>query len=148
METEAQTGQGFPVEPQGYEEAAEGGSSQVSRAPALLSLPLDVVKNPPANTGDTRDAPSIPVLGRSPGGGHGNPLQYACLENPLDRGAWWATVHGIAKSRTRLRTHSLTHSLRPGLKLPPSCAAVSALCLQGAAPSLLLGVLAWLLAVV
>ena len=65
METEAQTGQESPVEPQGYEEAAKGGSSQVSRAPAPLSLPLDVVKNPPANTGDTRDARSIPVLGRS-----------------------------------------------------------------------------------
>ena len=42
----------------------------------------------------------IPGLGRSPGGEHGNPLQYSCLENPLDRGAWWATVHGVAKSRT------------------------------------------------
>ena len=46
---------------------------------------------------------SIPGLGRSPGGGHGNPLQYSCLENPMDRGAWRATVHGVTKSRTRLR---------------------------------------------
>ena len=45
---------------------------------------------------------SIPGLGRSPGGGHGNPLQYSCLENPMDRGAWWATVHGIAKCQTQL----------------------------------------------
>ena len=58
-----------------------------------------VVKNPPANAGDTRDAEdtgdagSISGLGRSPGGGHSNPLQYSCLENPMDRGAWWATVH-------------------------------------------------------
>ena len=44
----------------------------------------------------------IPGLGRSPGGGHGNPLRCSCLENPMDRGAWWATVHGVAKSQTRL----------------------------------------------
>ena len=61
-----------------------------------------VVKNPPANVGDIKDLGSIPGLGRSPGGGHGNPLQYPCLENPTDRGAWWATVHRVAKSRTRL----------------------------------------------
>ena len=51
-----------------------------------------VVKNLPASTGDIRDVGLIPGSGRSPGGGHGNPLQYSCLENPLDRGAWWATV--------------------------------------------------------
>ena len=49
---------------------------------------------------NTRDAGLIPGSGRSPGGGHGNPLQYSCLENPMDRGAWQATVHGVAKSRT------------------------------------------------
>ena len=48
------------------------------------------------------DLGSIPGLGRSPGGGHGNPLQYSCLENPMDGGAWQATVHGVAKSRTRM----------------------------------------------
>jgi len=48
------------------------------------------------------DLDSIPGLGRCPGGGHGNPLQYACLENPTDRGAWWATVHGVAKSQRQL----------------------------------------------
>ena len=53
-----------------------------------------VVKIPPANAGDVG---SIPGWGRSPGGGHGNPLQYSCLENPMDRGAWWATVHRVAK---------------------------------------------------
>ena len=52
------------------------------------------VKNLPANAGDEGEAGSIPGLGRSPGGGNGNPLQYSCLENPMDRGAWWATVHG------------------------------------------------------
>ena len=59
-----------------------------------------VVKNLPANTGDIRDAASVPGLGRFPGEGLGNPLQYSCLENSMDRGAWWATVHGVAKSWT------------------------------------------------
>ena len=58
-----------------------------------------MVKNPPVNTGDI-DTGSIPGLGRSSGRGHGNPLQYSCLENPGDRGAWWATVHGVTKSQT------------------------------------------------
>ena len=58
------------------------------------------VKNPPANAGDTGLTPGS---GRSPGGGNGNPLQYTCLENPTDRGAWQATVHGVTKSRTRLK---------------------------------------------
>ena len=62
-----------------------------------------VVKNPPTNAGDRRDTSSIPGLGRFPGGGHGNPSQYSCLENPMDRGAWRATVHGVAKSRTQLK---------------------------------------------
>ena len=53
-----------------------------------------VVKKPPANAGYIRDAGSILGSGRSPGGGHGNPLQYSCLEKPIDRGAWWATVQG------------------------------------------------------
>ena len=54
-------------------------------------------KNPPANAGDTGDAGSIPELGQSPGEGNVSPLQYSCLENPMDRGAWRATVHGVAK---------------------------------------------------
>ena len=61
-----------------------------------------VVKNPPASAGNTGDASSIPGSGRSPGGGNGNPLQYSFLENPMDRGAWQATVHGITKSQTWL----------------------------------------------
>ena len=56
-----------------------------------------VVKSLPANAGDVRDAGSIPGLGRSPGEGHGNPLQYSCLENPMDRGAWWAIIHRVAE---------------------------------------------------
>ena len=68
-----------------------------------------VIKNPPASAGDAREASSIPGAGRSPGEGNGNPRQYSCLENPMDREAWWATVHGVAKSRTRLSTHTLTH---------------------------------------
>ena len=59
-----------------------------------------VVKNLPANAGGARDMGSIPASGRSPGIGNGNPLQYSCLGNPMDRGAWWATVHGVAKSWT------------------------------------------------
>ena len=55
------------------------------------------VKNPSANTGDTGGSDSIPGSGSSPGGGHGNPLQYSCLENPMDRGVWWATVHRVAE---------------------------------------------------
>ena len=59
-----------------------------------------VVKNLPANAGDSGDAGSIPGWGRSPGGGNGNPPQYSYLKNPMDRGAWQATVHGISKSQT------------------------------------------------
>ena len=66
-----------------------------------------VVKNPPANAGDITDAGSIPGSGRSLGEGNCNPLQYSCLENPMDRGAWRATVHGVAKSWTWLKQLSL-----------------------------------------
>ena len=59
------------------------------------------VKNPPANAGDIEDMGSVPGSGRSPGGGNGNPLQYSCLENPVDRAAWWATVHRVAEQSGR-----------------------------------------------
>ena len=62
-----------------------------------------VVKNPAGNAGDIRDEGSTPGLGKCPEGGHGNPLQYSCLENPMDRGAWKATVHSVAKSQTGLK---------------------------------------------
>ena len=69
-----------------------------------------VVKNPPANTGDIRDWGSIPGSGRSPGGGPGNPLQYSCLENPMDRGGWRAIAHRVSKSQTQLKRLSMyTH---------------------------------------
>ena len=61
-----------------------------------------VVKNLPANEGDGRGLGPVPGLGRLPGEGHGKPLQYSCLENLMDRGAWWATVHSIAKHWTLL----------------------------------------------
>ena len=57
-----------------------------------------MVKNLPANAGATGDVGSIPGLGRSPGGGHGKPLQYSCLENPMNGRSWWATVHGVSES--------------------------------------------------
>ena len=65
-----------------------------------------VVKNPLANTGDVRDTGLIPGLRRSPGG-HGNPFQYVCLENPMDRGAWQATIHRVARSQTQLKQQGM-----------------------------------------
>ena len=64
------------------------------------SAALVAVKNLPTNAGDIRDAGLIPESGRSPGGGNGNPLQYSCLENPMNRGAWWAMVHRVTESDT------------------------------------------------
>ena len=90
----------------------------------LLQMVL-VVKNLPTNTGDVGDTDFIPGLGRCPGGGHGNPLRYSSLENPMDPGAWWATVHGLpraghdwaakcthALARARAHTHTHTRWLR------------------------------------
>ena len=77
--------------------------------PFRASQVVLVIKNPPANAGIVRDMGSIPGWGRSPGEGHGNPLQYSCLENPMHRGAWWAIVHSVAKSWTQskwLKTHT------------------------------------------
>ena len=70
-----------------------------------------VVKNMHANAGDIRDTGLIPGLGISPGGGHGNPLQYSCLQNPMDSRAWWATVHSVVKSQALLKWLS-THARR------------------------------------
>ena len=74
--------------------------------PFIVQVAL-MIKNPPANAGSTRDVGSVPGLGRSPGEGHGNPLQYSCLENPMDRGAWWATVHRTEKSQTQMKRFSM-----------------------------------------
>jgi len=76
----------------------DGFQSHVARRGA--SQVALVVKNLPVKAGDIKDAGSIPGSERSPGGGHGNPLQYSCLENPLERGAWWVTVHRVTKSQT------------------------------------------------
>ena len=71
-----------------------------------------VVKKSQANAGDARDTGSIPESGRSPGAGNGNPLQYSCLRNPMDRGAWQVTVHEVTKSPARMITH--THIIGNG----------------------------------
>ena len=68
-----------------------------------------MVKYPPVNTEAEGDSSSIPESGRSPGGGNGNPFQYPRLGNPVDRRTWWATVHGIAKSQTRLSDFTFSH---------------------------------------
>ena len=74
-----------------------------------------VVKNPSANAGDIKEVGSIPGLGRPPGGGHGNPRQCSCLENPMDRGAWPATVHRVLESdMTELMSHECTETVKLG----------------------------------
>ena len=70
-------------------------------SPKRASLVVSVVKNSPANSGDLREEGVIPGLERSPGGGHGNPLQYSFLENPMDRRGWQATVYGVAELDTQ-----------------------------------------------
>ena len=67
-----------------------------------MASQVALVNSPTASAGDVRDRDLIPGLGRYPGEGNGYPFQYSCLENPVDRGAWWATVHGVVKSWTRL----------------------------------------------
>ena len=79
--------------------------SAIKRKDVLIHVGFpdgSVVKNPPANAGDTRDSGSIPESGAFPGGGNGNPLPYSCLKKSIDRGVWQATVHGVVKSQTRL----------------------------------------------
>ena len=73
-----------------------------------------MVKNLLANAGDLRGTGLILGLGRSLGEGNGNPLQYSCLENPMDRGFWWATVHKVAKSQTRLKQLSMHACMHAG----------------------------------
>ena len=81
----------------------------MSFSPQPLQVVL-VVKNLPANAGDARDAGLILGSGRSPGGGNDNPLQCSYLEKPVDRGAWWVTLHGVAKRQTRLDRSTHTHT--------------------------------------
>ena len=68
-----------------------------------------MLKNPPPDAGDVGNTGSVPGWERCPGGGHGNPLQYSCLENPMDRGAWWATVQRVAKSWLGHDSEDLAH---------------------------------------
>ena len=94
----------LPCRPGAREAKPQGDMGQETRAKATTKMPgpclrakVTEVKASACNVGDMG---SIPESGRSPGEGNGNPLQYSCLENPMDGGAWWATVHGVAKSRT------------------------------------------------
>ena len=87
-----------------------GGTCEIYRG-----FPGGLVKNPLTNAGDVRDVGLISGSGKSPGGGHGNPLQYSCLENPMDRGGWQATVHRLAQSWTRLKLlsmHAQTYNIQ------------------------------------
>ena len=84
----------------GNRRLAEPHLSTFATSDLRASLIAQSVKNPPANAGDIRDPSSISGSGSSPGGGNSNPFWYSCLENPMDRGAWWATVHGVVKSDT------------------------------------------------
>ena len=90
-------------------------SYEVGWGPSQVVL---AVKNPPTTVGDIRDPGSIPGSGRSPGVGQGNPLEYSCLKNPMDRAAWRALVHRVTQSQTRLKrlsTHGRTRLVRKGL---------------------------------
>ena len=104
------TGLSSPLDSELCENMAQAVMS-ISLSPAMsltsdwgqrIPSPVVLVKNPPADAGDLSDTGSIPVSGRSPGEGNGNPLQYSCLENLMDREAWWAIVHGLAKGWTQL----------------------------------------------
>ena len=84
----------------------------------LITLMVLVVKNPPANAGNAGFMGSIPGSGRSPGEGHGNPLQYSCLKNPMDRGDWWSRVHRITKNPTQ--RNNLVHTWQKETELEPT----------------------------
>ena len=102
------------AQPLGTLSTSEDPSWHITSSPSDIKyyLSLDwASQNLPAKAGDIRDSGLIPGLGRSPGGGHGNPLQCSCPENPMDRGAWKAAVHGVAKSPTWLKWLSMYVSL-------------------------------------
>ena len=86
----------------------------VRQLPCRAAQVVLVVQKLPANSGSVRDMGLIPGSGRSPGRGHGNPLQYSCPENPMDRGAWQATVHRVTKSHTRLKRLSMHTIIKLG----------------------------------
>ena len=89
--------------------ASAQGKRTICVLTGIRNFPGGISGKEPTNAGDIRDAVPIPGLGRSPGGGHGKSLQYSCLENPMDRGAWWPTIHRVTKSQTQLKWLS-THS--------------------------------------
>ena len=89
---------------------------QYNQNPINSSYDFWEVKNPSDNAGDIRDKSLIPGSGRSPGGGHGNPLQDSCLENPMRRGAWRVTVHAVTKSWTRLSNEARIHTKQGPLR--------------------------------
>ena len=113
-----------PVAAKGYFSTGQCEVSACARAGKVLAVSgfffhwvphvARVVKYLPTSAGEVRDAGSIPGWGRSPAGGHGNPLQYSCLENPTDRGAWCATVHGVTKSGTLKLLRMLDYFWRTG----------------------------------
>ena len=109
--------------------AANGKPTPPKALPTLdMGFPGGVmVKNPLANAGDSRDVGLIPGLGNSLGEGNGNPLQYSCLENPMDRGAWRATVHGVMKSWTRLSTAQQQQPGQASVPILPACSLLSIL---------------------
>ena len=96
--------------------SVSGGKTKIYQVLTILrDFPgSSVVKNPPANVGDVGDSGSIPGSGRSPGGGNGTPLQYTCLENPMDRGAWRTAVHRVTKSRTPLNEYAHPYHIKVG----------------------------------
>ena len=94
------TGQALPEISADLGQEPSRGSAYFLLLPGEVSQVAIAVKNPPADAGDRRDEGSIPGLGRSPGGGHGSPLQYSCLENPMDRGAWRTAVDGVPEDQT------------------------------------------------
>ena len=103
----------FPFENKMNEEERKGIKEDVVMAVWVPPQAAQValwIKNLPANTGHPGDPSLIPGSGRSPGGGNGNPLQYPCLENPVDRGAWWAAIHGVAKSQDMTEWLSTQHT--------------------------------------
>ena len=120
---EGRWGTGAVIRWERMEGCLQGGGSGGGRSGGIIHVYLRerqerefqvvlVVKNPSANAGDARDVGLIPGSGRSPGGESGNSLWYSCLGNPMDRGAWQATVHSVTKSQTRLKrlsTHTHTH---------------------------------------
>ena len=112
---------GLPCPPPGDlpQPGMEPGSPRIVDRRFIIWATKEVLKNPSVNARDIRNAVSVPGSGRSPGGGHGSPLQDSCLENPMDRGAWWATVYGVTKSWTWLSTHTHTSTPLSWLPLAP-----------------------------